>query len=52
LNRILAVPDVKERLAAAGIDTAGGSPEDFAKFIRDETAKRAAVVKTAGAKVD
>ena len=46
------MPDVKERLAAAGIDTAGGSPEDFAKFIRDEMTRWGTVVKTSGAKVD
>ena len=44
--------EVKEHLAAAGIDTAGGSPEDFAKFIRDETAKWMPVVKTSDAQVD
>ncbi len=42
---------VKEH-AAAGIDTAGGSQEDFAKFIRDEMAKWVPVVKTSDAKVD
>ena len=44
--------EVKEHLAAGGIDTAGGSPEDFAKFIRDETAKSMPVVKTSDAQVD
>ena len=51
-NRILALADVKERLGGAGIDTAGGSPEDFAKFIRDEMAKWGPVVKASGAKAD
>jgi len=51
-NRILALADVKERLGGAGIDTAGGSPEDFAKFIGDEMAKWGPVVKASGAKVD
>lgn len=51
-NRILAMADVKERLGGAGIDTAGGSPEDFAKFIRDEMAKWGPVVKASGAKAD
>lgn len=51
-NKALALPDVKERLAAAGIDTAGGTPEAFAKFIRDELAKWGPVVKTSGAKLD
>ena len=51
-NRILALADVKERLGGAGIDTAGGSPEDFAKFIGDEMAKWGPVVKASGAKAD
>ena len=51
-NRILALADVKERLGGAGIDTAGGSPEDFAKFSRDEMAKWGPVVKASGAKAD
>jgi tripartite-type tricarboxylate transporter receptor subunit TctC len=51
-NRILAMADVKERLSGAGIDTAGGTPEDFAKFIRDEMAKWGPVVKASGAKAD
>lgn len=51
-NRILAAPDVKERLAGAGIDAAGGTPEEFGKFIRAELAKWGPVVKAAGAKLD
>ena len=47
-NRILATQDVKDRMSAVGIDTTGGSPEDFAKFIRDEIAKWGPVVKAAG----
>jgi len=51
-NKALAMPDVKERLAGAGIDVGGGSPEDYAKFIRDELAKWGPVVKASGAKLD
>lgn len=51
-NRALALAEVKERLAAGGIDTAGGSPEDFTKFIRDEMAKWGPVVKASGARAD
>ncbi len=51
-NRALALPEVKERLAAAGIDAAGGTPEAFAQFMRDELAKWGPVVKASGAKVD
>jgi len=51
-RRVLAMPDVRERLTAAGIDAAGGSPEDFAKFIRVELDKWGPVVKTAGVKAN
>jgi len=51
-RRVLAMPEVKERLTAAGIDAAGGSPEDFAKFIRAELDKWGPVVKTAGVKAN
>ena len=51
-NKALAMPEVKERLAGAGIDVGGGLPEDYAKFIRDELAKWGPVVKASGAKLD
>ncbi len=52
-NRVLGMPDVKDRMAGAGIDAAApNSPEDFVKFIRDELAKWGPVVKASGAKAD
>ena len=51
--RVLALQDVKDRLSGAGIDAAApNTPDDFAKFIRDEMAKWGPVVKAAGAKAD
>jgi tripartite-type tricarboxylate transporter receptor subunit TctC len=47
-NRSFATQDVKEKLAAVGIDPAGDTPEQFAAFIRDEIAKWGPVVKAAG----
>jgi tripartite-type tricarboxylate transporter receptor subunit TctC len=35
-------------MAGVGIETTGGSPEEFAKFIHDEIAKWGPVVKAAG----
>ena len=52
INKWLASPDAKEKLAAQGANAAGGSPADFANHIRNETAKWAKVVKESGAKVD
>jgi tripartite-type tricarboxylate transporter receptor subunit TctC len=40
--------DVKEKLTRAGIDAAGGTPEEFGKFIRAEFDKWGPVVKAAG----
>ena len=48
--RILNTPEVRERFAAAGSDTAPGTPEEFAIFIRNEIAKWATVIKAAGIK--
>jgi len=47
-NRALAMQDVKDRMAGAGMQPAGGTPEEFGKFIRAELAKWGPVVKAAG----
>ena len=51
-NRVLAMQEVKDKLMAASIQTAGGSPEEFGKFIRAELDKWGPVVKAAGVKVN
>ncbi len=48
----LAAPEMKERLQAMSAKPIGGSPEQFAAFFTDETARWARVVKASGAKVD
>ncbi|MFS8981276.1 tripartite tricarboxylate transporter substrate binding protein [Cupriavidus necator] len=48
INQALAAPDVRERLLAAGIEPAGGSPAQFAGFIQTEMVKWAKVAKNAG----
>ena len=50
--KALALPAVKERLLAQGAIPGGAPPADFARFIADETAKWAKVVKASGATVD
>ena len=47
-NKALAAPDVKEKLAAAGIEPAGGTPAQFAAFIGSEMQRWAQVAKAAG----
>jgi tripartite-type tricarboxylate transporter receptor subunit TctC len=52
VNRALADPKMRERLAELGGKPIGGTPEDFGKVIAAETAKWAKVVTASGAKVD
>ncbi len=51
INRALQLPDVKERLAADGMEPVGGSPERFREVLKRDIAKWQKVVKTAGIKV-
>ena len=48
LGKILAEPDVKERLLQLGHEPAGGSPEDLATFAQSEREKWAPIIEGAG----
>jgi tripartite-type tricarboxylate transporter receptor subunit TctC len=48
INKALAAPDVRQRMLDAGIEPAGGTPQQFTTFIQSEMAKWAKVAKTAG----
>ena len=50
--KVLAMPDVKEKLAGLGLEVAPGTPEALAGLMQSETAKWAKVVKESGAKPD
>jgi len=50
IARILALPEVKARLAAAGFDAKTSTPEWFAQFIQAETVKWAKLLKGIGIK--
>jgi tripartite-type tricarboxylate transporter receptor subunit TctC len=52
LVKVLADPAVKKKLAEQGAETYSEKPEQFAAFIRSETAKWSKVVKDSGASVD
>ena len=52
IGRILAMPDVRERLVADGWDPWAISPEVFGKFIRAEMEKWGKVVRESGARAD
>ena len=50
LNRILQLPDVKQRMAGDGMEPTGGSPERFHDYLKRDVAKWQNVVKIAGIK--
>jgi tripartite-type tricarboxylate transporter receptor subunit TctC len=53
IKKVLAMPDVREKLLAAGIEPAtSNSPEEFAAFIRAQADTRAKVIQAVGMKLD
>jgi tripartite-type tricarboxylate transporter receptor subunit TctC len=52
IDRILKMPDVRDRLLAQGFDIGGGTPEQFTQFLDSEIERWGKVVKAAGARAD
>ena len=52
VSAILQAPDLRERLQRMDAEPSPLSPEDFARFVREEIAKWAKVVKASGATAD
>jgi tripartite-type tricarboxylate transporter receptor subunit TctC len=50
--RILALPEVRERLVAQGAEPVGDTPEEFAQYIRSEAAKWGRVIKALNLKIE
>jgi tripartite-type tricarboxylate transporter receptor subunit TctC len=46
------VPDIREKLIAQGTDPVGSRPEEFAAFMKSETAKWGRVIKAANIRAD
>ena len=52
LVKILANPEVRDRIVADGSEPVGSSPESFRQFMLADTVKWAKLVKESGAKMD
>jgi len=52
IARIVALPDVRERLSGLGFEPVANTPEEFAAYIRAEVNKWAKVIREAGIKVE
>jgi tripartite-type tricarboxylate transporter receptor subunit TctC len=52
IRKALAQPEVRANYLAQGVDAAGNTPEQFAAFMRDESAKWGKVVRDAAIKLD
>ena len=52
LSGVMKLPEIGERLAAAGVEPMLTTPAEFAAYIESETARYAKVVKFSGAQLD
>lgn len=52
VNKVLALPEVKEKIAAEGGGPIGGTPQEFARFLAAELPRWAKLVKESGAAID
>ena len=51
-QRILKLPDVRERIVGLGAQPVGGTPDEYRSFIRSEIAKWQKVIRDAGVKLE
>lgn len=52
IARVVALPDVRERFTATGLEPVGSTPEQLAARMRDDRAKWARVIREAGIKIE
>jgi tripartite-type tricarboxylate transporter receptor subunit TctC len=52
MTKVMARPDVRERLTLQGLDLTPVNTNKLAGFLKDEIAKWARIVKTSGAQLD
>jgi hypothetical protein len=52
VRAVLNLPDIKERLAAFGLEANPATPEEFAAVVKDESEKWGKVIRAAGIHLD
>ena len=52
INKVLQMPDVRERLTTQGAEVIGGTPKEFADYIKAEIPRWAKVIRDSGARAD
>ncbi len=52
LDRLLKLPELRERMQTLGLEPAGGTPEAFAAFVKADIARWARVIKESGVRVE
>ena len=52
VTRIIRSPEISKRLLEQAVDPLGGTPDEFGKLIRSETARFGAAVRASGARAD
>jgi len=52
LDRLLKLPEVRERMQTLGLDPVGGTPEAFAAFVKADIARWAKVIKESGTRAE
>jgi tripartite-type tricarboxylate transporter receptor subunit TctC len=50
--KVLKTPEMKEKMTGLGTDIVANSPEQFAQYLREETAKWSKIVRDAGIKLE
>ncbi|HEY5899901.1 MAG TPA: tripartite tricarboxylate transporter substrate binding protein [Burkholderiales bacterium] len=51
-EKVMKMPDVRERMAAIGIDVITRRPEEFGTYLKGETARFASIIRTANIKLE
>ena len=52
LNKVLQMPDVRDKVISGGATPVGGSAKEFAAFVSAEYAKWGRIVKDSGVKLE